>query len=138
MTYRTLGNLGRFIAVVLFSIISISALSIWIKIVFSIVLLLISFKIDNIFDKKQEKRLHNDYTFLNGLKTGELVRIQMKNGNQIGPAVFLMNHYKLGSLTVTLAPYYNDPDRFHELGKTKEVKLRKIDSIEFIDWEIAE
>lgn len=88
-------------------------------------------------DKKQEQRLHNDYTFLNGLETGELVRIQLKNGNQIGPAVFLMNHYKLGSLSVTPAPYYNYPDRFHELGKTKEVKFRKIDSIELIDWELA-
>ncbi|MEX3623105.1 hypothetical protein [Viridibacillus arvi] len=138
MNYKILGISSKLILVVIFSMISISAQSIWIKIVFSIVLLLISFKIDNILDKKQEQRLHNDYTFLNGLKTGELVRIQMKKGNQIGPAVFLMNHYKLGSLSVTLAPFYNDPVRFHELGKTKEVKLRKIDSIEFIDWELAE
>ncbi|MGF9977059.1 hypothetical protein ABE042_09125 [Viridibacillus arvi] len=137
MNYRIMGNLGRFILVVLFSIISISALSIWLKIIFSIVLLVIYYKIDNILDKKQEQRLHNDYTFLNGLETGELVRIQLKNGDQIGPAIFLMNHYKLGSLSVTPAPYYNYPVRVHELGKMKKVKFRKIDSIEFIDWELA-
>ncbi|MGE7920570.1 hypothetical protein ACQKM9_16775 [Viridibacillus sp. NPDC093762] len=89
-------------------------------------------------DKKQEHRLHNEYIFLNGLEIGELVRIQLKNGNQIGPAIFLMNHYKLGSLSVTPAPYYNDSDHFHELGEAKEVKFREIDSIELIDWEIPE
>ncbi|MGE7934748.1 hypothetical protein [Viridibacillus arvi] len=137
MNYKIWGNLSRFILVVIFSIISISALSIWLKIIVVIILFLISFKIDNILDKKQVQRLHNDYTFLNGLETGELVRIQLKNGDQIGPAIFLMNHYKLGSLSVTPAPYYNDPVRVHELGKMKKVKFRKIDSIEFIDWEIA-
>ncbi|MGE7837295.1 hypothetical protein [Viridibacillus arvi] len=138
MNYKIFEILSRFILVVIFSMISISALSIWLKTIFIIVLLLISFKIGNILEGKQEQRLHNDYTFLNGLKTGELVRIQLKNGSQIGPAIFLMNHYKLKSLSVTPAPYYNDPVRVHELGKTKAVKFRKIDSIEFIDWEIAE
>ncbi|KOO51498.1 hypothetical protein AMD00_03235 [Viridibacillus arvi] len=55
MNYKIFEILSRFILVVIFSMISISALSIWLKTIFIIVLLLISFKIGNVLEKNKNK-----------------------------------------------------------------------------------
>lgn len=55
MNYKIFEILSKFIMVGIFSMISISALSIWLKIIFIIVLLLISFKIGIILEKNKNK-----------------------------------------------------------------------------------
>ncbi|MGE7623480.1 hypothetical protein ACQKMD_10575 [Viridibacillus sp. NPDC096237] len=133
MKHKVIYILGSIILGAILSAISHSVLNIWLKIAIAIVIVVVYFKLDSIYDKKKEQRYNNKYTFLSELEIGDLVCIKLNNGHEIGPAVFLMDHFQLSSISVVLAPYYNDPERVHELGKNKEIKLRKIESIEVVE-----
>ncbi|WP_373231028.1 hypothetical protein [Cohnella sp.] len=103
----------------------------WYLVIWAIVMIFVDIAIEKKFERQREQKDRNKakkkYPFLNELNEGQVITVELKNGEKLTDVIFL-DYIKSEMLLGTETEFNNELETY-EVSEIRWIKLKRVESI---------